>query len=277
MATLFEKIGSSDVIFSGNEYRHDSLLFNYIESARFTDDHDIYSDHKNAVIVLPHAGNRVWIWTSSAIRKDTSKLIDICRFLANTDIKKPEIYLKHEVSENFSDLFALATSEYGYVVKDELSLAAFVYDGGQKEELHDGGTIIHIDKNDPGHVRLVREFYEACKKEFHWEEKLERKIKEYLDMQFYAYIKNGKMLANTVIGGHTDDYIRIKSIAVLKDERRKGIGYQMCCYIINRILACEQKPVLYTHVKNQAAMALFRKSGFREHGRIYLIKTDDTN
>ena len=277
MGTIFEKISGEDAIFSGSEYQNDALLFNYIESARCTDDYDIYSDHKNAVIVLPHHGSRVWIWTSSAIKTSTSKLVDICRFLRDTNIVKPEIYLKHEVSDNFSDMFAITSSEYGYVVKDELSLAAFIYDGEEKKEEHDGETIIHVDKNNPEHVRLVTEFYKACCDEFHWHDKLERKIREYLNMQLYAYVKDGKMLANAVIGGHTDDYIRIKSIAVLADHRRQGIGYQMCCYIINRIIACDKKPVLYTHVKNAGAMALFQKAGFKMHDKIYLIKTDETN
>ncbi len=277
MATVFEKIGGDDAIFNGTEYRNDALLFNYIESARFADDDDIYSDHKYAVIVLPHHGNRVWLWTSSAIKTDTAKLIDICRFLRDAKIVKPEIYLKQEVSDHFSDLYAMASLEYGYVVKDELSLAAFVYDGEGQPEEHEDGTILHVDKNNPEHVRLVTGFYQACCDEFHWHDKFDRKVSEYLDMQLYAYVKDGRMLANAVIGGHTDNYIRIKSIAVLAEERRKNIGYQMCCYIINRILACDKKPVLYTHVKNAAAMALFKKAGFRMHDKIYLIKTDETN
>ena len=96
MATLFEKIGGDDAIFSGSEYRNDALLFNYIESARFTDDYDLYSDHKNAVILLPHHGSRVWIWTSSAIKTDTAKLIDICRFLRDAAIAKPPHKTFHE-------------------------------------------------------------------------------------------------------------------------------------------------------------------------------------
>lgn len=277
MGTLFEKISGDDAIFNSSEYRNDALLFNYIESARCTDDYDIFSDHKNAVIVLPHHGSRVWIWTSSAIKAAPSKLIDICRFLRDTEIKKPEIYLKYEISNNFSDLFAITSSEYGYVVKDELSLAALIYEGDEKPEEHSGETIIHIDKNNPQHVALVTEFYQACCEEFHWHDKLERKIREYLDMQLYAYVKDGKMLANAVIGGHTDNYIRIKSIAVLADHRKTGIGYQMCCYIINRIKACDKKPVLYFHVKNAGAQALFKKVGFRMHDKIYLIKTDETD
>lgn len=277
MATAFEKITRDDDIFNCAEYKNDSLLFNYIESARYTDAPDIFSDHKNSIILLPEEGNRVWIWTSSAIKTDTSKLIDICRFVRDSKIEKPEIYIKHEVSDNFSDMFAIATSEYGYVVKDELSLAALVYDGQPMEADDDNGCIIRVDKNNPEHVKLVRDFYTACCDEFHWHDKLERKIREYLDMQLYAYVKDGRMLGNTVLGGHTDDYIRIKSIAVLAGERHTGIGYKMCRYIVKMITSCNKKPVLYTHTKNAAAMGLFKKTGFRLHDKIYLIKMDDTN
>lgn len=277
MATVFEKISRDDDIFSGTEYKNDSLLFNYIESARYTDDPDIFSDHRNSIILLPKEGNRVWIWTSSAIKTDTSKLVDICRFVRDSKIVRPEIYIKHEVSDHFSDMFAIATSDYGYVAKDELSLAALVYDGERFEADNDGGSIIHVDKNNPEHVKLVTDFYKACCDEFHWHDKLDRKIKEYLDMQLYAYVRDGRMLANTVLDGHTDDYIRIKSIAVLAAERRNGIGYKMCRYIVSRITDCDKKPVLYTHTKNAAAMGLFKKTGFRLYDKIYLIKTDETN
>ena len=277
MATVFEKISGDDKIFSNKEYVADSLMFNSIETARNDGNYDMYSDHRSVIILTEKNGHKVWLWTSTAIKEDTNKLIDICRFLRDTSIRKPEIYLKQEISDDFSDMYAITSLELGYVVKDELSLAAFVYEGGAVKEIHDGETIIHVDKNNPEHVKLVTEFYRACCDEFHWHDKFDRKVKEYLDMQLYAYVKDGRMLANAVIGGHTEDYIRLKSIAVLADERRKGIGYQMCCYIINRILSCEKKPVLYTHIKNAAAMALFKKSGFRMHDKIYLIKTDETD
>lgn len=274
MATVFEKISGDDAIFNSAEYKADALLFNSIESARVDDSGDLYTDHKNSVILVPRKGCRVWIWTSSVIKNDTAKLIDICRFLRDCNIPKAEIYVKQEISGNLSDLYAITSSDFDYVVKDEFSLAVFKYTGEKYTDI-DESCIVHIDKNNPEHVRLVTEFYRACCDEFRWHDKFDRKVNEYLNTQLYAYVRDGKMIANTVIGGHTDNFIRVKSIAVLKDERRKGIGYTMCKYIINRILECEKTPVLYTHVGNAAAMALWKKAKFTLHDKLYLLKVDE--
>lgn len=275
MATVFDKINGDDPIFRNPEYLSDSVIFNSIESARNDDDYNIYSDHKNIIISTPKNGLRVWIWTSSSIKNDTVKLVDICRFLRDCSIPKVEIYVKHEISDNLSDLYAITSLELDYVVKDEFSLAAFTYKGERKPDESDE-RIICVDKENPEHVRLVTEFYKDCMEEFRWQNKFDRKVKEYLNMELYAYIKDGKMLANAAIGSHTDDYIRIKSVAVLKDERRKGIGYKMCSFAINKILDYDRRPMLYSHVGNSAAMALWEKAGFKLHDKLYLLKIEDS-
>ena len=207
----FEKISGDDAIFKNQEYISDSLLFNAIESARNDDSYNIYTDHKHVIISTSKNGARVWIWTAAAIKSDTSKLVDICRFLCGCNIPKVEIYVKPEISGNLSDLYAIASLELDYVVKDELSLAVFTYKGEKKPDVSDE-YMLRIDKNDPEHVKLVREFYEKCCDEFRWHDKLDRKIKEYLDAELYAYVKDGVMLANAVIGSHTDEYTRIKDM-----------------------------------------------------------------
>ncbi len=274
MATVFDRIEGNDKVFEGAEYKADSLLFNAIESARNDDSCKIFTDHSSVVIMIPEKGNRVWIWTSDTVNDDTAKMIDICRFLRDRGIPKVEIYLKHDISDSFSDMYAIASSEMDYVVKDELSLAIFKYEG-DRPEAYSGDEIIHIDKNNPAHVKLVTDFYRACCDEFRWHDKFDRKVEEYLNTQLYAYIRDGKMIANTVIGGHTDDFIRIKSVAVLSSERRKGLGYTMCKFIINKIMDCDKMPVLYTHVGNAAAMALWAKAGFKLHDKLYLLKVDE--
>ena len=272
----FEKISGDDAIFKNQEYISDSLLFNAIESARNDDSYNIYTDHKHVIISTSKNGARVWIWTAAAIKSDTSKLVEICRFLCGCNIPKVEIYVKPEISGNLSDLYAIASLELDYVVKDELSLAVFTYKGEKKPDVSDE-YMLRIDKNDPEHVKLVREFYEKCCDEFRWHDKLDRKIKEYLDTELYAYVKDGVMLANAVIGSHTDEYTRIKSIAVLKDERRKGIGYKMCSFIVNKILETEKIPMLYAHVGNAAAVALWNKTGFKMRDKLCLLKIADNN
>ena len=282
MATIFDKISGNDEIFNHKEYIADSLIYNTIEAGRRETYFNLYSDHKNVIKKKKKKGNRVWLWTSSTIKEDTNKLIDICRFIRDCGIPKAEIYLKEEVAGNFSDLYALTTLEINYVVKDELSLAVYTYNGGKITDA-DGSKpaedekIILIDKENTDHVKLVTEFYRQLCDEFHWNNKFDRKVSEYLDMEQYALIKDGKMIANVVIGSNTDKYSRIKSIAVLADRRRQGFGYKMCVYAVNQIKNRELTPVLYAHVGNASAVALWNKTGFKAKNKLNLLKIENND
>ena len=182
MALKFDKISGNDAIFKNPEYIADSIIFNAIESARNDESYELYSDHKNVIISTAKKGSRVWIWTSSMIKNDTSKLIDICRFLRDCNIPKVEIYVKQDVSGNLSDLYALASLDLDYVVKDEFSLAVFTQKKKDKADmpaLTDGEEIIKINRENPEHKKLITEFYEQCKDEFRWNGgKFERKVDE---------------------------------------------------------------------------------------------------
>lgn len=278
MAAKFEQIAGNDEIFNNKEYQADAIIFNTIESARTTQNHKIYSDHKNVIILFSNNSPRIWLWTSNSIKDDTNKLIDICRFLRDSNVPKAEIYLKEEVSSVFSDLYALTTLEINYSVKDEFSLAVYIHNcKGEAVQpvLDNDEEIIHIDKNNETHRKLVFEFYKQLENEFNWTGKLERKVNEYLSMDFFALVKNGKMIANAVIGGQTEQYLRIKSVAVLADERRKGYGYKMCLFALNKIREKGLTPILYTHVGNKSAVALWNKSGFNVKEKLYLLKIEN--
>lgn len=279
MALKFDKISGNDAIFKNPEYIADSIIFNAIESARDDESYELYSDHKNVIISTPKKGNRVWIWTSSMIKNDTAKLIDICRFLRDCNIPKVEIYVKQDVSGNLSDLYALASLDLDYVVKDEFSLAVFTQKNKDKTdmpELSHGEEIIRIDKNNPEHKKMITDFYAQCKEEFRWGDgKFERKVDELLNMDMYALIKDKKAVAVAAIGSKTDDYIRIKSIAVLKPERNKGFGTKMCTFVSNAIKDTGHTPMLYSHVGNKSAMALWSKTGFKLNNKLYLLKIED--
>lgn len=281
MATKFEKIAGNDSIFNNKEYIADSIIFNSIESARSASDCKIYSDHKNVIILFANNSPRIWLWTSDTIKDDTNKLIDICRFLRDSNVPKAEIYLKEEVAGTFSDLYALTTLEINYSVKDEFSLAVYTYNKKNQEieipELEKDEKIIKVDKDNEAHKKLVTDFYMQLKDEFRWNDKFERKVNEYLQMEFYALVKDGRMIANAVIGGKTEQYLRIKSIAVLSDERCKGFGYKMCLFALNKIRERNLTPILYTHVGNKSAVALWGKSGFSVKEKLYLLKIENND
>lgn len=278
MVLKLDKITGTDEIFKNPEYLADSVIFNAIESARQEEGYDLYSDHRNVIISTSQKGHRVWIWTASAIKNDTAKLIDICRFLRDCHIPKAEIYVKQDVSGNLSDLYALTSLDLDYVVKDEFSLAVFTQKSMAKAEMpaaKDGETILHVDRRNPEHVRMVRDFYEQCREEFGWQEKFDRKVEEYLAMELYALVKDGKIMALAAIGSKTDEYMRIKSLAVLKHERRKGYGTKMCTFVSNVIKDSGHLPILYSHVGNAPAMALWNKTGFKLNNKLYLLKIED--
>ena len=280
MATKFDIITGNDTIFNNKEYITDSIIFNTIESARNESEYTMYSDHKNVIILTAKKGHKVWLWTSSSIKDDTNKLIDICRFLRDCKIPKAEIYLKQDVAGNFSDLYALTTLEINYVLKDEFSLAVYTYSGEEISNipgiaLENDEKIILINKNNPQHIKLVTDFYTQLKDEFRWNDKFERKVNEYLDMELYAFIKDGRMIANAAIGGKTEQYLRIRSIAVLPNERKKGYGYKMCVFAVNKIKERDLTPILYTHIGNASAVALWDKSGFNVKDKLYLLKIEN--
>lgn len=282
MATVFDRISGNDEIFNNKEYISDSMIFNAIESARYDDRYSLFSDHRNVIIMTYSKGPRVWLWTSSAIKDDTNKLIDISRFLRDQKIEGAEIYLKQDVAGNFSDLYALTTLEINYTVKDEFSLAVYTYNGepvsgADETEFENGEKIIRVDPSDKDNVEMLKNFYLKLKDEFRWHEKFDRKIQEYLSTDVYAVVKNGEIIADAVIGGGTDTFLRIKSVAVLADKRRQGYGYRICSYAVNRIKEHSLTPVLYTHVGNASAVALWAKVGFKMKDKLYLLKIENNN
>ncbi len=280
MAMLLEKIQGDDVIFQSKEYNTDSLLFNAIESARFDSGFELFSDHKSVILMHMPGSPRVWIWTSSILKEDTNRLIDICRFLRDRQIPKAEIYLKYDIAPAFSDLYAIASSDINYVIKDELSLAVMTYERESlpvSPQLPEEESIFLLDRDDAGQVEMVRSFYSSLKEEFHWQEKFERKLKEYLEADMYVLVRNGKIIGNIVIGNRTDAFARVKSVAVRKEERRKGYGYQLSSFIVRQVRSQSLSPILYTHVGNVSAMKLWAKTGFKEKNRLCLLKTETSD
>ena len=235
-----------------------------------------------AIVLVLILRDRVLCLAVAEAEDDTNKLIDISRFLRDQKIEGAEIYLKQDVAGNFSDLYALTTLEINYTVKDEFSLAVYTYNGepvsgADETEFENGEKIIRVDPSDKDNVEMLKNFYLKLKDEFRWHEKFDRKIQEYLSADVYAVVKNGEIIADAVIGGGTDTFLRIKSVAVLADKRRQGYGYRICSYAVNRIKEHSLTPVLYTHVGNASAVALWAKVGFKMKDKLYLLKIENND
>lgn len=277
MKILFDKIKSNDSVFLQPEYLQDSVLFNAIESAKGMTGFSVFSDHKDVILLLPPKGSKkVWVWTSSAVRENTQKMIDICRFLKNQNIPKAEIYLKQEISAFMSDLYALASSEIYYDVKDEYSLRIFGLDAlPESVALSSDEKIVTLNMSDEGDKKLLKDFYSSLSKEFGWTLKFDRKINEYFTLKHFALIKEGKIISNAAIGSATERFLRVKSIATLQDMRNQGYAFKVLRHTSAQILEEGKEPILYAHVGNKSAMALWSKSGYTSRGKLSLLKVED--
>lgn len=275
MEALFEQIKGNDSVFSQEEYKADSIVFHAIESARIAEGYVLYSDHKD-VIMLFSANKevkKVWIWTSSVVREDTQKIINICRFLKNQGIDKPEIYMKKEISDSMSDLYAVASGELNYEVRDEYSLQIFSTDSAfSKVELSAGEKIVKLDMSKDSNRRLLTNFYRSLAEEFRWTTKFDRKINEYFALEHYALIKDGRIISNAVVGSPTEVYLRVKSIATVADMRKQGYAHKVLSYVTKEILSKGKAPILYAHIGNKAAMALWTKNNYKSYGKLSLLK-----
>ena len=278
MEILFDKINEKDTVFEQEEYKQDSVVFHAIESARFAlGYYSIFSDHKDVIIMFSakKGSKKVWIWTSSAVCDDTQKIINICRFLNKQDIPKPEIYIKEEISASMSDLYAVASGELNYEIQDEYSLRIFGLKDGSEATLQDGDKIVELDTFNEENRRLLTDFYRSLSDEFHWTHKFDRKLREYFDLQHFALINNGEIISNAAVGGATDRFLRIKSLATLEDLRNRGFAFKVLQYTSAKILESGKRPILYSHIGNKPAMALWSKAGYSPIGKLCLLKVGD--
>ncbi|MGN0537981.1 MAG: GNAT family N-acetyltransferase [Acutalibacteraceae bacterium] len=275
MELLFDKIDGNDKVFSQQEYISDAVVFHAIESARIAEGYALFSDHKDVIMLFTAKkdSKRVWIWTSSAVREETKKIIDICRFLKKQGIDKPEIYIKEEIADSMSDLYAVASGELNYEVRDEYSLQIFGLDTAPKQaELSADEKIVKLDMSKESDRQLLTDFYRSLSEEFRWTTKFDRKLNEYFALEHYALIKDGRIVSNAVVGSPTAVYLRVKSIATLSELRNQGYAYKVLAYVSDKILSSGKSPILYAHVGNKAAMALWAKSNYKPYGKLSLLK-----
>lgn len=271
----FTRISSKHVIFDNPEYIRDSILFNVIEDSRQSAASNFYSDGKDIIIQNYNESSRVWIWTSSAVKNDTKSLMDLTFFLRDLNIPNIRLYVKYEVANLLSDLYALVSFEVSYSVKDEFSLGLFICENINIDEnaLKKYKTV-KLNQDDEKDKKLITEFYNALSAEFKWNN-LKSKLGEYEKHEMYGIIADGKLVSNIVTGRIThENIINIESVSVLKNYRKKGYGYTNIMYVMNEMKKKNYKPVFYSHIGNKSAMALWKKAGFEILDKIYLIKVN---
>lgn len=269
----FTQISANDGIFNNEEYIRDAMLFNAMENARQSDGSKFYSDGKDIIIQNYESSSRVWIWTSSAIKNDTKSLMDLSFFLRDLNIPNIRFYVKHDIANQLSDLYALVSFEISYSVKDEFSLGLFTCENiNVNDKDFKKYHTIKLNMENPNDRGLLSNFYKSLSMEFKWEN-LRNKLGEYEKHKMYGIIVNGVLVSNVVTGYLTNDkYISLESVAVLHEYRNKGYGYANMIYAINEFKKKNYIPIFYSHIGNKPAMRLWQKLGFEIKDKIYLIK-----
>ena len=261
----FKPIDRNHPIFSSDDYLKDALLFNYIEGARRFDDNNLYSDGENAVICWKHNHQNVWIWNSSDTFDDVDLLISIAEKIVTFNIQQPEIFIRSEVSDKFSDIFALATKQLDYQPNDTFSLGAYLHKT-EKDLYKD----FDIQKMDPDEQHsIVEKFYTGLKNEFRWnDEKAKHFIDEYSIMEGYMLKDGDTPVSIAIVDTGEGKASDIRSLATLEPYRNKGYASALVSYLTKNI---DDDVMVYSNKGNKAASKVWSKSGFISIGEITLL------
>lgn len=261
----FQKIDRTHPIFDSLKYTKDRLLFNYIEGARRFDDNELYTDGELAVICRKHNHSSVWIWTSINASDDVDLLIAIAEKITSFNIDQPEIFIRSEIAERFSDIFALVTKQLDYQPNDTYSLGAYVYKSNTYQD-----TDAVVEKMTSENQReIIESFYSDLQNEFRWnDEKKKHFINEYSIMEGYVLKINDQPVSVAIIDAGSGKTADIRSLATLKDYRNKGYATALTSFIVK---SGNGDIMVYSNKGNKAAAKVWQKVGFVPIGEITLI------
>lgn len=261
----FEKITREHPVFQSDDYKRDVLLFNYIEGAKRFDDNNLYSDGEKAVICWKHNHPSVWIWIALDAMDDVDLLIAISDLIISLNIDQPEIFIRSEVSDKFSDIFALATKQLDYQPNDSFSLGAYYHN--EQVEIPEDANVEKIDPEEQ--YELIKKFYSNLKDEFRWDDKkAEHFIKEYSIMEGYVLKVNNEPVSVAIIDAGEGKVPDIRSLATLEEHRNNGYATTLTSFLSKSL---NGNVMVYSNRGNKAAARVWKKSGFISIGEITLI------
>lgn len=267
---IFNEISADDPIFSTPEYDKDRLVFNYIEGIRNEHEHTLYSDGKLAIICRKKDNRAIWIWTHKDAYDNLELIISIAKKVSKMNIKKPYFFVKPQIAQVFSDMFALYTNDLDYQIKDELSLNVCKFNGIHLEEKHE----VTVHRYNKKLKSQLLDFYSSFKEEFCWNDKrVQRIFEKYSKLNTYVLLKNGRIVSVAVLGNKDGKYSGVHSVATIKEERNKGYGSYITNIASHKTLKEAEGVMLYTNNSNKKSNKTFYKAGFDLVGKIHLIKS----
>ncbi len=267
---VFNAIAHDDPIFSTAEYDKDRLVFNYIEGIRNEHEHELYSDGKYAIICRKKNNRAVWIWTHKDSYDNLELIMAIAKKVVEINVHKPYFFVKPDIAQVFSDMFALYTNDLDYQIKDELSLNVYKFSQLKLEHKEDVTVQRYNKKLKP----QLLDFYSTFKEEFKWNDKrIQRIFDKYSKLNTYVLLKNSKIVAVAVLGNKDGDYSGLHSVATIIEERRNGYGSYITNIASHKTLKESKGVMLYTNKGNSIANKTFEKAGFEHVGNIHLIRS----
>lgn len=265
---IIEKINKNHPIFESDEYSEDKLLFNYIEGARRFDDTELYSDGANVVICRKENHNCIWIWTKESMSSDIDLLTDIVKKLNELNIESPELFIRSKHSDDFCDLYAIASKQLDYQPNQKFSLGVHQYKGAELSTID-----FKIIKLDDSQKYLIEEFYANVKEEFGWDDKkAEHFINEYKIMDVYALLIDDKPVTLSVVDCGEGKDPDIRSLVTLEKYRGNGYAPILASYLAEDQKLKNRNVMVYSNLGNKAAEKTWKKSGFEYIDNIVLLK-----
>lgn len=263
-------ISANDEVFHNPEYLSDRLVFNYIDGSRQSDKAEFYSDKKRVIICRKKGSKSVWIWTDDDVCNDVDAVINIAKAIREFDTAGLEFFTKPNLTQIFSDMYALISNDLDYQVKSEFSLGAYRFTGNKLPESN-AVTVLKYNKK---FYDALLNFYMELKDEFHWsEEKVNATVKKYTSYNTYLLLKNSQLLSVCVIRNDSDELSSIRSVATKLSERNKGYA----TIVTNTSSVMHSKNgnsiMLYTNDGNISAVKAFKKAGYELIGKVNLIKS----
>ncbi len=270
MNPIIKEISADDAVFSTPEFVEDKNVFNYIESARKYPTTHFFSDGKHVIICHKKDHNSVWIWTDSDAYDNRELVIEIATTIRKLDIPNLEFFTKPEIAQMFSDLYALVSSDLGYLVKSEFSLSCYVF-SGETLCTNDETTVLKYNKK---YSDALFSFYNELKDEFRWsDETVAKKVKKFSSMDTYLLLKSNEILSVCVISDDDEKSSSVRSVATKRSERNNGYGTKVLNAASTMSLNGTNHIMIYANSGNKSAVKTITKAGFVRSGEVHLIKS----
>ena len=84
------------------------------------------------------------------------------------------------------------------------------------------------------------------------------------EIEYSGLFIDDKMVARACIERYSEDYWEVADVRVVKAFRNRGYAYEICLFVMNKIIERGKIPTIRTEETNEAMKQVIRKLGFVE-------------